>query len=540
MRDIELNAKASCLGANVLVEASPVEEDPGAGQDGSQPEHGIVWDACSARAPSLQVDELYEWSHQAKQIRDQLANIAGLDVSSVKPFSSIFELGLDSLDVIKLTSRLRTIGIELPVSYVMHSPTVSAMAQKIAVESSRGERTLSVVEKHWNDSVEHEESLWAYLRDTDQLPPHTTSVLPVTPLQEAMIAEMVASKGARYFNHEVMALHSSTDVSLLEAQWCKVISQSPILRTSFIEIDDPHIDATYAQVVCDGVGDTFDVIFAADYGSRDGAVQEAIYQARKELAEGKYFKLTLINDKEGNLLLLSMAHALYDGWSQELLHDDVRVSYVAKYSPRPGYRSVLADILNSAGPAAEKYWKDTLLGVESCCLSSELDNDDLSDRVHRREQISSFSSERLIVFCKSQAVTVQTIGLTCWALVLAQHLKKLDVVFGTVLSGRDTEKAQNVLFPTMNTVAIRSILHGSIEELLQYMQDQNADTLEYQHFPLRRAKALVGHSGRRLFDSLFIYQRRPPLRSEGESLYESVGGSSEVEVRPVNHGMYLS
>ncbi len=53
---------------------------------------------------------------------------------------------------------------------------------------------------------------------------------------------------------------------------------------------------------------------------------------------------------------------------------------------------------------------------------------------------------------------------------------------------------------------------------------------QYQQYPLRKAQALAGVGGARLFDTLFLYQKRPTETSfEIPTIYESCGGMSAVE-----------
>lgn len=51
-------------------------------------------------------------------------------------------------------------------------------------------------------------------------------------------------------------------------------------------------------------------------------------------------------------------------------------------------------------------------------------------------------------------------------MLLDTHLKQLDAVFGVVLSYHDTEEANELVFSLMSTVAVRSVIHGSISEML--------------------------------------------------------------------------
>jgi aryl carrier-like protein len=88
----------------------------------------------------------------------------------------------------------------------------------------------------------------------------------------------------------------------------------------------------------------------------------------------------------------------------------------------------------------------------------------------------------------------------------------------------------------MNTVAVRSVLHGSLIEMLKYMQEMSDTTRQYQHFPLGTAQtyALASRQSQastkdtKLFDTLFIYQGRRSVFGK-DRLYESVYGTSDVE-----------
>ena len=91
--------------------------------------------------------------------------------------------------------------------------------------------------------------LESYLRRCGSDLSEIERVLPLTPLQEAMVAEMVASDYKRYYNHDVMRLTPNVDMEKLGIAWRTVLHSSPILRTKFIPVDDPNISSSFAQVI---------------------------------------------------------------------------------------------------------------------------------------------------------------------------------------------------------------------------------------------------------------------------------------------------
>src|SRR5690606_29112264 len=64
--------------------------------------------------------------------------------------------------------------------------------------------------------------------------------------------------------------------------------------------------------------------------------------------------------RDANYVVLSIHHALYDGWSLDLLHQAIERAYDGKYTPGLSYATLLKNILSSNKPAAETFWKQYL------------------------------------------------------------------------------------------------------------------------------------------------------------------------------------
>ncbi|KAH7355100.1 hypothetical protein BKA65DRAFT_234052 [Rhexocercosporidium sp. MPI-PUGE-AT-0058] len=247
-------------------------------------------------------------------------------------------------------------------------------------------------------------------------------------------------------------------------------------------------------------------------------------------------QVRFVKAKTSKYLVIAISHALYDGTSLRAIHEDIRRAYIGQSSLRPDFKPFLEQVLQSTTEDAKKFWRTTLSNLPPATLprkESEVEVLGSSTRLERRSRIPLKDIEAL---CKSSRITLQTLGQTCWALVLSQLMGQLDIVFGSVLSCRDSEEASEVMFPLMNTVAVRSVLHGSLSDMLKYMQAMSDTTRQYQHFPLGTARAYALASRKEstlskdttLFDTLFIYQGRRQTKDK-DKLYESVYGVSEVE-----------
>ena len=467
----------------------------------------------------------FQWTDDATILREDIANLCGVEKSKILETTSIFELGLDSIDAIKLSSKLMSRGVNLPVSGIMRSLTISKMVQNIVTGAV--EEDQSSVDA---DLTLYKSKLQNYLQKCDFDMSDIQDVLPLTPLQEAMVAEMTLSNYSRYYNHDVLKLDPATDVAKLRSAWTRVVESSPILRTSFIEIDDPGVEDSFAQVIHNQPHNFWSsgkVDSKPDFAE---VFQELRNNAIKSKLSCPLFSIRHIELPEQSYLILSIAHALYDGWSLSLLHSDVHDAYADHFTPRASYEASLGSILSASGSSAASFWKDFLSGAKPSTFARQTQNsNDVRGFIHRRQRSSKAAVADVKTFTRHHRVSMQSLGQAIFAMVLASHTKSLDVMFGSVLSGRDDDQRSQVLFPTMNTVAIRAILHGTRTEMVQYVQESFQSIKEWQHFPLRKALNLAGIAGRS-FESLFIYQKSAiGQKDTSDELWASVQGQSDVE-----------
>ncbi|EOA83000.1 uncharacterized protein SETTUDRAFT_141443 [Exserohilum turcica Et28A] len=465
----------------------------------------------------------FVWSDNAIAIREEIASLNANETESINETTSIFEIGLDSIDAVKLSSKLKKRGVQLSVSGIMRGLTIEKMVQNIAMYSGQAEESSSRA-----DFDAYKKKLAGYLSDAALDTNDVEKVLPLTPLQEAMVAEMITSKYTRYYNYDVLKLDSKTDASKLEDAWTTVVEASPILRTGFAEVEDPEIEASFVQVIQRKPHDFWSHIKSSSAPNFNALFESLRKDAIRRPLSTPPFCLRLIETPDQCYVVLAIAHALYDGWSLGLLHSDVHRAYRDEFEARPWYEPSLVNIIQASGSHAAGFWQDYLSGAHTSTFPRRLESDE-KGVVHRFQEDSQVALVDLQTFARKNNISLQTIGQTVFALVTASFTRSLDVTFGSVLSGRDNEETAQLMFPTMNTVAIRTILHGTSVEMLRYVQDNFANIKQSQHYPLRKALSQAGVDGR-LIDSLFIYQKSLERGADqGERLYTSVEGHSDVE-----------
>jgi amino acid adenylation domain-containing protein len=477
---------------------------------------------------STHADPSFGWTAMSNAIREQLSLASQIPEHSISEMTSMLELGLDSIDAIRISSRLKAIGISLTTSQLVTGQSISVWMPYLQQPDATEIPSLNGTSKLQRST----EAIRAYLSSTGLDLGNIEAVLPPTPLQDAMVAEMIRSDFCRYFNHDIIKINTDVDISRLKDAWMTVIRNSPILRTSFVNIDSPDIDSAYCQVVWKTA-----ITCIREIQSNEGFdLQQFIFKAKTRACEGagksELLQLTFVTTRSQKFCILSIAHALYDGWSLELLHQDIQSAYNQSYTPRESYQSYLGQILESSSEEARHFWTGYLQGASATIIPSTLIKTSSSTSITREEATSSVPLSIVREVCKRQAISLFSIGQACWAAVLASITESLDVTFGVVFSGRDTEASEELLFPTMNTVPVRSVLHGTVQTWLRYTEDSLKGIRQYKHFPLRSAQSLAGvkRKASRLFNSLFILQKHVKHDANTRpSIFSSVGGESAVE-----------
>ncbi|CAM1505742.1 Fc.00g113790.m01.CDS01 [Cosmosporella sp. VM-42] len=481
-----------------------------------------LWDEATLSIPVDHVDD-FTWTEQALSIQHEIALLADVSPQEVNETVTVLELGLDSIDVIKLSAKLRRRSINLPPSQIMRCQNIPRMISEMKDTTSGHPNN-----RPSDGKIEKiKRSLWAHFAELGMDMDNVETILPPTPLQESMVAGMIQSNFESYFNHDILEIAEAVEIEKFQNAWKEVIRRSPTLRTSFFEVEGGEFDITYCQVVAKPFDIEIQQFELNDVAETHRIISESKQLAREGGARRNLVQLRLLSVGTRKFLSFSIAHALYDGWSLSLLFQDVYDAYDGNQIERTVADGFLASISEAEGVEAEEFWAQYLEGATPT-LMAKSERTVNGDALQRQEMQSTFQLTRITDFCKQQSVSLQVLCQACWAVVLARRVQSLDVTFGVVVSGRDFEGTEGLMFPTMNTIALRCILHASPATFLRYLEENMGDIRQYQHYPLRKAQLAATVQAQPLFNTLFILQRSPGSLAANEML-KSIGGSSATE-----------
>ena len=471
----------------------------------------------------VDVPEPYVWTAEAELVRREISVLLDIVEDEISEQSSIFELGIDSIDVIKLASRLKKAGLSIAVSKIMQQPYVSDIIRNATAEPQQSSSESFDI----NDA---EDRLTKLLTQNGFDLSDAERVLPCTPLQEGMLVEMSESNLEQYYNVDFLEVSTEVDITMLRRAWSAALAGAPILRTAFTQMDAPEYEGAWAQVVS-RYRETPWLSLRCDDDQGSARVVEFIKEDVAQSPAAPAFRIILLQQPLKMILIIALPHAMYDGWSLQILHNAVSRIYHGEMVAFPANDLALSQIMGGSRKQSREFWKNYLFGATPCLVPIRGDDGSTTASVLPvKERTSSISLDTIRTFCKRHSVTLQALGQLCWTLVLAQRLRTLNVAFGVVLSGRDSIEMQEVLFPTMNTVAFRSFVHGSRRDMLRYTHETMASIREHQYFPLSRAQRFADAPNGKLFNTIFIQQmNRVESKPGSTALYKSIRTAASVE-----------
>lgn len=487
------------------------------------PSNGISSSTSVSSITSLDTPgDVSPWSEMELIIRMEVAQLASVPEHLIgRDSPTIFEMGLDSIEAMKLSARLRDRSARIPTSAIMKSPTIAGIAGQIGAIAGKPRHN-----EHVNFSTptisDMQQSYRNKLRKQGVDLQTVQRILPVTPMQEGLLTDP-----GKYFNVLVYKIRKDVDIKRLHTAWVSVCRSEAILRTRFAIADDEEHEGSVVQYVTMG---STEVLFSNDYTISD-IINHMKTSTTGMTIENHTVRIQIVdNGNAGAFLVVGSPHALYDAWSLHLLHQNVGKIYSSEVKPQEfpskvSYEEHMEEVIGcSRGSEANQFWHKYMQIVQPSIAAAHITPQTASVGPIRAQYTSNIKLAEAIKFCRAQGVTLQSLGLTVWTMALVYIIRHIDVCFGLVLSGRTTENSDQLIFPTFNTVVFAPNIVESDSRVmtLKTVHDTMVRVSEHQHFPLRSALriARARHQENQLFDTLFTFQKLPTADGDSPILYD--------------------
>ncbi|WNG58277.1 amino acid adenylation domain-containing protein [Archangium gephyra] len=434
-----------------------------------------------------------------------------LRVERVGMHDDFFELGGHSLLATQLVSRVRKeLGVEVPLRTLFDASTLGALASHITGVGGGAAATAALL-----------------LRavDTDEPPPLSFAQ------QRLWFMDQLQSESTAYNIPYALRLEGRLEREALERALEEVMRRHEVLRASFKSREGEPV-----MHIAEPTRPSLSPVDLSemDAGQRRGAVEWLVSEESSrpfELSRPPLLRATLLRlGEREHVLLLTVHHIVFDGWSAGILFRELAALYDAfsrgAPSPLPELPLRYADYSRwqrgwLKGEVLENqlaYWRQRL-GDGPPVLDLPLDKPRPAQRSPRAGRVpvvlAREPSEALEALARKEGSSLFMVLLAGFQAVLARWSGQEDVVVGTPVAGRTRTEVEGLIGLFVNTLVLRTDVSGAptFRELLARVREVALGAYAHQDVPFEklveelRPERESGHSP--LFQVLFVMENLP-------------------------------
>ena len=337
-------------------------------------------------------------------------------------------------------------------------------------------------------------------------------------------------------------VQGNLNVPALQQAFTTIVARHEILRTTFATVDgrpQPIIHpADEAAIV---------LTEPADW---EAAQQEVAQEVQRpfNLEKGPLLRIKLLRLKPADhILLLNMHHIVADGWSMDILIQELTTLYAAftdgRDNPLPDLPIQHSDyawwqrhtLQGDRLEAQLDYWQQQLAGSRPVL---ELPHDRLRPvRQSYQGAVESVTlpfalSASLKQLSQTEGTTLFMTLLAAFKVLLYRYTQQTDILVGTPVANRDHPETETLIGPLFNTLVLRSDLSGAptFRTYLQQVRQTALAAYAHQDTPFEKLVELL-QPERALSHSLLFQVMFVLHHATGESL--KLPG---LQLQPVNVG----
>ncbi|GAA4658127.1 hypothetical protein GCM10023347_06560 [Streptomyces chumphonensis] len=403
-----------------------------------------------------------------------------LGVGRVGIDDSFFDLGGHSLLATMAVSRIaERLGRAVELRTLFENPRIRSFGPLVAAAREAGTATVVPVDR--------------------------SGPLPMSFAQERMwFLDRMSDVGDEYVLWFSWRLRGGLDRAAWQGALDDVVARHEVLRTALLEVDGRPV-----QQVLDGVG----VPLAWHPAPRGGTVAERLDAVRAEAVAFATERFDLVAPPmlragvwelagDDHVAVIAFHHAATDGWSKDVLIEELSALYAARRDGRPAGLPPVAvqygDFAlwqrdRASGGALEphlRYWERTLAGLPVLELPTDRPRPaGWSGRGAAVEvELPAALADGVAALAGRHGVTRFVVLLAAVQIVLARWSGQDDVAVGSPVAGRGRVELERLVGLLVNTVVLRGDLAGepTFEEFLGRVRETALGAHEHQDVPFER------------------------------------------------------
>ena len=301
-----------------------------------------------------------------------------------------------------------------------------------------------------------------------------------------------------------LKLTGRLNVVALETSLNEIVRRHEVLRTSFRAVDGQPVQANAPSLALKMP--IVDLSCLSLEERKNEAQRLATKEAQRpfDLSRLPLVRATLLKlGEQEYILLLTMHHIIFDGWSMGVLLRELAKIYEAfstgKPSPFPELPIQYADFAHWQQQRLQEnlleseldYWKEQLSG-DLPVLDLPTDRPRAAVQTNRgaRQEIllSQNLSQSLKDLSRTEGVTLFMTLLAAFQILLHRYTGQEDIIVGAPIAGRDRIEIENLIGVFINTLVLRTLLNGNLtfKELLSRVRKIVTGAIAHQEISLEK------------------------------------------------------
>jgi len=303
---------------------------------------------------------------------------------------------------------------------------------------------------------------------------------------------------------KAIRLKGPLNQSALEQSFTEIVRRHEVLRTTFAAIGGEPVQVIAPPQPFHLVVKDFQPFSNAD---REAKLQALIFEEGRysfDLAQGPLFRATLVQNSEtDHVLLIVMHHIISDGWSMDILMNELETLYKAFSTGQPSPLSELsiqyADFAQwqkewLQGDTLSRqldYWKKQL-GSNPPALNLPTDyprpKEQTFDGASETLKLSPALTQSFRALSQQQGTTLFMTFMAAFKTLLFRYTGQDDILVGTPIANRPRAEVERLIGFFVNTLVMRSDLSGNptFLELLDRVREVSLEAYAHQDLPFEK------------------------------------------------------
>ncbi|KAJ6787140.1 hypothetical protein PWT90_05370 [Aphanocladium album] len=443
-----------------------------------------------------------------------------IDESEISVDDSFVRLGGDSIAAMRLVAIARDAGFHITVSDIFYHPKLEDMAAVLSDVDLAANRTAYIPASLLRSGADLQSAFTEAAALCCVAPRNVEDILPCTPLQEGLMS-LSTKRDGDYVVRYVLKLRSNVDLPRLCRAWDIVLSTTPILRTRIVNLRSEGL----VQIVLHHQNED------ASISCENLPTLESLSQDNRKFGLGTSlgrFELARTESDEARVCFVwQMHHAIYDGWSVNLMIERLQKAYLSQsdQDTQPSnFHEFIEYVKSGKAEEVTNFWKQQSAGIEVQTFPQ------LPTLGYEPKSDSLYQLTIENVLWPSAGGTAPSTLRAALGILLSLYTASPDAVFGSVTSGRQAPvpHVDVLVAPTIATVPVRVTVdpNQEVHSLLSTVQKQLLQMIAFEQSGLHNIRRISSDAEQFCsFQTLLVVQPAEDAKEHGNAIFVDTAAS---------------